>query len=307
MNHRNSNIRLKVLGLTGKNTHRYDRLRTLSQGLTLAILVLVPTLGVARVDFWGGRHFVLGHTAAFKPALAGVIVGIAACYVLTFLLNIVAARLFCGWGCPVGQVSRFGEAVETPGLSRRQRARIYAEGAVFSAALVVSVLAWWIDLRMLALGTPRELFIGWSLIAVGTLGAFAHGRWWRWEFCKSACPIGLYYSFVSPAKYFGIHFRNAKSECIECDACDHVCPVDLNPRDLMTPVSNRTGVSVMEAPGRNHCLECGDCVKACEAMTTFKPAFEGAGAPLKLNWFRGPQRLDAGDPAAKSAPKILTK
>lgn len=303
-----ADIRLKVLKAASKSAHRYDHLRALSQALTLAILILVPTLGIARVDFWRGNHFVLGHASALKPAIAAVVVGIASLYVVTFLLNIVAARVFCGWGCPVGQVSRFGEAVDTPNLPRMRKLALYAQGALFSAAMVTSVLAWWIDLRMLIDGSPRELAIGWGLLAFGTLGAFIHGRWWSWEFCKSACPIGVYYSFVSPAKHFGIHFRNAKEECIECNACDNVCPVNLAPRDLMEPIESRSGVCIEGAPGRNHCLECGDCVKACEHMTTLRPAFDGAGAPLKLGWFTGPQRqMPAETPAAETPTAEETK
>jgi ferredoxin len=107
----------------------------------------------------------------------------------------------------------------------------------------------------------------------------------------SACPIGLYYSFVSPARWFGVHFRNGRGTCIECSACDNVCPVDLRPRDLSTPVPARGGISVTDAPGRNHCLECGDCVRACEWMIAAK----GAGpVPLELGYFVGPQAIPRG-------------
>ena len=63
-----------------------------------------------------------------------------------------------------------------------------------------------------------------------------HGRYWQWNFCKSACPIGLYYTFMAPATWYGIYFRNSEETCIECNACDNVCPVDLAPRELMNPV-----------------------------------------------------------------------
>jgi polyferredoxin len=118
-------------------------------------------------------------------------------------------------------------------------------------------------------------------------GAPAHGRWWRWEFCKSACPIGLYYTFVSSAKYYGVHFRNEHDTCIECNACDHVCPVNLTPRDLLSPVTDRQGLAVADAPGRNHCLECGDCIRACEYMVELKGK---SPVPLKLSWYTGSQR-----------------
>ena len=93
--------------------------------------------------------------------------------------------------------------------------------------------------RVLA-GSPRpRRLVAWSILLAGGLAAWAHGRFWRWKFCKTACPIGLYYTFVSPAKWYGVYFRNQQSSCIECNLCDHVCPVDLAPRELLKPIPAR--------------------------------------------------------------------
>lgn len=284
------NVRLKVLKALRRGTHRYDRLRAFSMSVSLAILLAVPLLGIARVDLWGGHHRLLFREVPIRHGLAGVIVAIAAMYVVTFLSNVVAGRIFCGWGCPVGQVSRFGEVLETPRIAGRSRALAHAKGAAFSAVLVVAFFAWWVDLAVFWRGSPRALAWSWGALAVTTALAWAHGRYWQWGFCKSTCPIGLYYSFVSPAHWYGVHFRNAESSCIECDACDHVCPVDLAPRELFLPIPARSGVSVADAPGRNHCLECGDCIRACEFMI----AHRGTGpVPLLLGYYSGPQRIDA--------------
>ncbi len=290
-----------MLKAISRRPHRYDRLRAASQGFSLLVLAVVPVLGIARVDFWRGNHYLLMQPATIRHALAGVIIGIAAMYVVTFLSNVLAGRLFCGWGCPVGQVSRFGEHLDTPGLKGRQRVLSYLYGALYSGAFVVSVLLWWVDWRMLILAPPRELGVGWGMVAFGTAGAYAHGRWWRWEFCKQVCPIGLYYTFMAPARYFGIHFRNEKSTCIDCDACDHVCPVDLTPRDLAMPMPMRGGLSIADAPGFNHCLECGDCIRACEEMIRLRGR---EPVPLLMGYFRGPQRIDASAKAEREKGRM---
>ena len=284
--------RIKLLSALRNHPHRYAWIRGFSQSISIAILLAVPFLGIARVDAWQGEHWLLGERAAFKPALAGVIVGIAALYVITFLSNVVAGRLFCGWGCPVGQVSRFGDMVDLPGLKPKQRNIAKLKGALFSGVFVISMMAWWVDLHILISGNLTTMAIGWGLLIIGAAGAYAHGKWWRWEFCKQVCPIGLYYSFISPARYFGIHYRNEQQSCLDCDACDNVCPVDLKPRELMKPASERGGISITDAPGHNHCLECGDCIKACEFM------IEKRGhnpVPLLLGWFNGPQRIEPRD------------
>lgn len=282
--------RHKVMQMLQRRRHRYVPLRVLSQTFSLGVLAAVPLCGLARVDFWGGDHQLLMRPAGFKPALAGVIVGIAAMYVVTFLSNVVAGRMFCGWGCPVAQVCRLGEAIDAPRMRLLQRLRLHVEAAAFSLLLVVSVLAWWVDLRVLLLGSTAALLITWSLVLIGVAGAYLHGRWWRWGFCKSACPIGLYYSFVAPAQYFGVHFRNRQQTCIDCNACDNICPVDLDPRRLALPVVDRQGVSLPDAPGFNHCLECGDCVRACERMIEVsRPNDFPQAVPLRLGYFKGPQ------------------
>ena len=287
-----SAVRLRLLQAIQESSHRYDLWRALGMSLTLGFLAFVPLSGLARVDLWRGHHALLFRSASFKEGLAGVIVGIGVTYVLTFLVNVVGGRLFCGWGCPVGQLNRWNEALQKPRLPRRERWRLAALGGLFNAALVLAVMAWWVDLRILWAGHGEELLVAWGVAGVGMAAAFAHGRWWRWGFCMSTCPIGLYYSFVSPSKRFGVYFRNEAKTCIECNACDNVCPVDLAPRDLMSPTGPRPGLSLDGAPGRNHCLECGDCVRACEWM------IDRAGeepVPLLLGYFSGPQRLDPGD------------
>ena len=292
--------RLKILRALRLSSHRYNPRRTLGMTVSLGILLAVPLSGLARVDLWSGHHALLFQPAPLRHGLAGVIIGIGAMYIATFMVNVIGGRLFCGWGCPVGQVSRFGEAVDTPGQKPRQRFSASLRGALFSAALVLSVMAWWVDLRVLWLGSVPALAAAWGTLLAGVALTYAHGRWWRWEFCKTTCPIGLYYSLVAPAGWFGVHFRNQLDSCIECDACDNVCPVDLAPRDLAAPASPRSGLAIEGAPGRNHCLECGDCVRACEWMIERR----GDGpVPLLMGFFDGPQKIDH-DPPAVEKPSV---
>ena len=265
--------------------------------VTLAVLLAVPLTGLARLDLWRGDHRMLFQSVPLKHGLGAVILAIGAFYAATFLVNLVGGRLFCGWGCPVGQLSRFGEAVAGSGLTRAARWRKRLEGAAFSSALAFAVIIWWVDPAVFVLGSRPELAVAWGSLLLLISACYAHGRWWRWHFCMTTCPIGLYYSFVSPARWFGVHFRNGEDTCIDCDACDHVCPVDLQPRDLMAAVGERPGLSVADAPGRNHCLECGDCVRACEWIIACRGR---EPVPLRMGFFAGDQSRESGDssPAA---------
>jgi ferredoxin-type protein NapH len=288
---KNPKIRLKLLAKLKNQAHRYDRWRVLGHTVSLGIIWAVPLSGLARIDLWNGGHSLLFKPASFEHGLAGVVLGIAALYVVTFLSNVVAGRLFCGWGCPVGQISRFGEDTDRA-KGNRAKFVTHLRGAAYSAAFVVGMMAWWVDLRVLGSGQllPTALVTGLAALGVGL--ALLHAKVWRWGFCRSACPIGIYYTFVSAAKWYGVNFQNADSSCVECNLCDQVCPVELAPRDLMRPIPARAGISIDDAPGRNHCLECGDCVRACEWM--IERRHQGA-VPLKLGFYSGEQRVPEKD------------
>jgi ferredoxin-type protein NapH len=278
--------RNRILRVVRKDapTHRYHLWRTVGQTFSLGVLLLVPLAGLVRIDLWRGEHRLLFADAAFRPTLAVLLAVFAGIYTVTFLANVVAGRMFCGWGCPVGQLSRFGEAVDEPGLAAGRRLGAHLRGAAFGFALALSGLAWWTDLRVLVQGSPAAAGTAWGILVSLSALAWAHGRGWRWAFCRTTCPIGLYYSFVAPASWYGVTFPNLQERCLECNVCDNVCPVDLAPRDLVRPISSRGGLSIADAPGRNHCLECGDCVRACEWIIAKKGK---APVPLRLG-FHGP-------------------
>jgi ferredoxin-type protein NapH len=270
--------------------HRYHLWRVIGLSVSMGILLVIPLSGLMRIDLWRGKHLLFFEPTTFNRALAAIIVAFSVIYAATFLINLVAGRMFCGWGCPIGQLHRLSENGATPGLSptRRWFHRLLSIG--YSALMPLSILVWWIDLRVVLEGTANERALFFSAIALGGTLAWAHGRWWGWNFCRQACPIGLYYSFVAPARWFGITFPRPDA-CIDCNLCDHVCPVGLLPRSLADPVSDRGGISIADAPGRNHCLECGDCVRACEWIV---PQQSGGIAPLELG-FHSPVNPSKGE------------
>ncbi len=241
-----------------RQPHRYRWLRMATQILTLVALTLVPLLGIVRIDLWGGQHLFRGRSVSFGGAIVGSVIAIAVFYLITYVVNTSFGRLFCGWGCPVGQLHRFGDVAALPGRYRKVPAFAYA------VLLAGAVLPWWTDLRVLTEGSwqARGVF---ALAWVGLVGIFlAHARWVRWTFCEKWCPVGHYYSIIRVDKAQGVAFDAALDTCIDCDVCTRVCPVDLDPRNLHKPLNDRGGIAASGLPGLNHCLACGDCVEACE-------------------------------------------
>jgi len=300
-----TDVRLKVLPRVESRGHRYAWLRSLTQVITIGILFVVPLSGLARVDLYGGEHRMLYREARFKEGLAAVILGIAALYIVTFLINFACGRMFCGWGCPVGFLNRLADVAHLKPDKRQARWRRWRDAAGpigHSTLLTVSCMLWWTSPRTyLAIESPVALAWVWGLTLVGVASLASLGWWWRWGFCMRACPVGLYYSFVAPSSEFGINFREATSDgvkdaCLHCNACIKVCPVDLNPMDLAKAIPARGGVSIGDAPGNNHCLKCGDCIQACEMMIDLAAPRRGINeVPLRFGFFEGAQRIERSE------------
>jgi len=255
--------RLKILAQA--SPHRYTRLRIVTQAITLALLFAVPLLGLARFDLWRGNHWSLFHATDGLTGFVTVLLAIPAFYLPTFALNAFLGRVFCGFGCPVGQSSRLAEA---------SLPKAFGYAAVFAAA----ILAWWVDLAVFVSGDARAISLATAAYLALVVAIVAHGRFWRWSFCRRWCPIGIYYSAVQTDHGFGIHFDHP-DQCRDCGVCVDVCPVSLDPRVMDRPIRDLGGLALDGFPSENHCLRCGDCVRACELV---RHKDESLIVPLRL-------------------------
>jgi polyferredoxin len=277
--------RLRVLRTLGHDSHRFVTIRRFTMTLTLVVLYAVPLGGFARFDLWDGRHLAAGKPVNFVWGGGALLLSIVGLYLITFLINAVAGRLFCGFGCPVGEVSRLADAAEIAAVSRDSRLPAAARRIGFELALAGAAFLWLASPRVFVEGSPRAVAIALAGVAAGTGVLHAMGRFLRWKFCRFYCPIGVYYSAVQTAHRFNIHFDEVHATCKGCDVCAEACPVGLTPRDLSRPVNGLEGIGIDGFPQANHCLMCGDCVRACEHVVGRAP---GAVVPLSLS--RRPDR-----------------
>jgi ferredoxin-type protein NapH len=279
---RTSRVRLlaKVLG----TSHRYGKLRAFTLSVSIIALFAVPLGGLARFDVWGGDHWALGEPASPPKAFFAVLAGIVAFYGVTFVVNIFLGRLFCGWGCPIGELSRLGDALaaqRTPVRGFRDRLRSpWIRGGIFSTLLSASVLAWWVSPRVFVDGSAAEILSTLGVLAALVGATYLHARYWRWRFCRQVCPIGLYYSVVTSKRTYGIAFHDELGTCKDCDLCAQVCPALLDPRHLDSVRTDVGGLAVEGLPASSHCLRCGDCVRTCEWVFRKEPA---QNCPLRFD------------------------
>jgi len=265
----NDKDRVRVLSAVSRKGAPFRTILVLAITGSLLILLAVPLSGLLRIDLWGGNHILLWKPVNFIDALKGFIVIVSALYGITFLSNVVVGRFFCGWGCPVGYVSRLGEAVDRSAKNRKRHLLNHLLGAAFVFTFVGAIMLWWVDPRVLLEGSITARAITLAVFAIFGFGGFLHAFVWRFGFCVKVCPIGIYYRYVTSEAPVSILFREVPNPCTECGSCVKICPVDLDPRNLGTPLLIlEEGGDSKERYGDAECIRCGDCVEACRMIFT---------------------------------------
>jgi ferredoxin len=103
--------------------------------------------------------------------------------------------------------------------------------------------------------TSGELFaefgIGLAVLGVSLAGSIVYERF----FCKYLCPMGAVLGVMAPVSLFKVR-RNAET-CIDCNACDKACPVNVT-------------VSTVETVADRECINCNECVNSCPVAETLE-------------------------------------
>jgi ferredoxin/plastocyanin len=255
--------RLKIVGQVGKRPHRYRSYRAATIATSVLLLLLVPLVGIARFDVLGGEHIALGDRADTLHGLVAVSVAGFSFFFVTFAVNLFAGRMFCGFGCPVGQINRITDTLRASKTTKQKLLWASMLGLLV-VSLSAALVSWWVTPTTLSTWPGILLAPLTAGVLAGSMVAF--GRVFGWSFCAKACPIGLYYSLVQQKKPLGILFE--KSKCLDELACVKACPVDLDPRDLLELKDDIGGFALDGLPANNHCLRCGLCVEACDLVTS---------------------------------------
>jgi polyferredoxin len=100
--------RIRILAAVATRGAVWQARRVAVITASLLVLLAVPAFGLARP----GTAGTCWASGSRSSTLQGVVVALAVLYGFTFLTNMVVGRFFCGWGCPVGYVSRLGEDVD---------------------------------------------------------------------------------------------------------------------------------------------------------------------------------------------------
>ncbi len=196
-------------------------------------------------------------------------------------------RLYCGWLCPhfsvvetINQTLRRAIGKQSlwdpqPLPTRNPDGSETGKDALWWCVvlpLVVGFSMLWATILLTYLLHPFEIYGNlWHrtltrnqsiFLTAGSLVFFVEFMFARHLFCRYGCAVGLFQSLAwmgnDKAMVVGFERGRAK-DCASCySACDHVCPMRLNPRNVKR---------MMFA-----CVQCGQCVDACEHTQADNPA-----------------------------------
>jgi ferredoxin-type protein NapH len=213
-------------------------------GLAILAFALLDAVGLDLEAFFallllGTMGAAVGHTLA-----------------TTILGPLAFGRLLCGWGCwramvleslPLGKGAgrRTGVWSWTPFLGLA-----LSFGAAAVSTFVLHVHPGGLPGRLCGESVvPVAVGIGvYYAVSIGLAFALSDQR----AFCKYLCPSGQILRWTSRRALAGI--RSRPDLCTDCDACAHVCPMDI-------PVAEhaRRGGRV----GGGECILCQRCVTSC--------------------------------------------
>lgn len=237
----------------------------------------------------GLDDFLAGKASAGEASLNLVLRGFLPLVAVVGSLIYVSwkwGRLYCGWLCPhfsvvetinqalrraIGKQSLWDKKrlpARNPDGSETPRDALWWFAVI---PLVVACAILWAVVLLTYLLPPAEVYGNlWNgtptrnqaiFLGTASLAFFVEFMFARHLFCRYACAVGLFQSlaWMSNDKAMVVGFRREHAkDCASCySACDHVCPMRLNPRKIKR---------MMFA-----CVQCGQCVDACDHTQQHNP------------------------------------
>jgi len=205
-----------------------------------------------------------------------------------FFFTVFAGRLWCGYACPQfvwtwiyiwienfteGDRNKRMRMDKTPGMSKE---KFLKKGAkhflwfIFSAASAIAFVGYFTPIRDLLAGVASFELGPWEMWWIGfiTVATYGNAGWLREQVCIYMCPYARFQSVMFDQDTLIISYDEKRGEsrgkrkkgsdykaeglgdCIDCNACVHVCPVGIDIRDGL----------------QYECVACGACVDACDDM-----------------------------------------
>jgi polyferredoxin len=257
-------------------SEQYHWKRRASQIAGLAVLVLIPALGIFRIDLASASLLLFGRTVGLSdfPVVAGLAMVLATAPLFTYS---TIGTVWCGWACPQNTVSEWAND-----LTRRllgARASVNVEDQGLQVAPSKNRIRNWAALGLQL--APAALILGivplfyffppavvWSLVSFGESSQFSrfiHRLYLfsaalafidiavvRYFWCNYGCLYRFGQLLFKTDHALHVVYDSARSEeCAKCSYCRTACI---------------TGVDPTRFKFFDRCINCAECIDACNRL-----------------------------------------
>lgn len=261
----------------------YRRLRWASDGILIAILLLVPWVRI------GGEPLVLLDIPGRKFHVFGLVIFPQELYFLwlivvglalsLFFFTALAGRLWCGWACPqtvltdvfaalARRIEGWSRSGSRAQVSPVRRVLTHAVWLLLSLVLGFHLVGYFVSpytmLEQLRTGDLTPTVKGFLVVATGL--AYLDLAWFRQTFCKYICPYARFQGVLFDSDTLVVGYDALRGEprgkrraaagasrqgdCVDCGLCVAVCPTDIDIREGL----------------QCECIACTQCIDACDGV-----------------------------------------
>ena len=267
------------------NAPQYHGIRRLSQIAALIALALIPVLGVFRIDLTTASLMLFDHPVTLRnfPVILGLALFFAAAPLVTYT---TIGAVWCGWLCPQNSVAEWANVLTHRFLGHRANVDVESEGLIVAPSknkvlnwtvLSASLLGISLVLGVIPLFyfvPPDEI---WSLLTlhadpqfaqfmhrlyfVSVVAVLVDAAVFRHFWCNFLCPYRYGQLLFRTKDALHVHYDAARSaDCTRCNYCTTMCVTGITPTNI-GPV--------------DRCIDCGECIDACNRLHERKNRGEG--------------------------------
>jgi len=280
-----SQISIEQVHVPGAQSVR--KWRRFSQYFIILLLVVIPVSGLFRIDTMAGAFHMLDYQVWFADM--SIIMGfwIMLATLLIFMYS-WAGSVFCGWICPQNTLSEWANSLTSKLLGRRalmmditgekMKVAVRKNHWLNKITLGISFLL----VSMLFAIIPLLYFFSptviWSFLTLQPLPAARSLLWiysvcilvvlidvavMRHLVCKYMCVYRIWQHSFKTRETLHIAYDESRSDhCENCTYCEDSCFLDIDPRQTVVFDS---------------CINCGDCVAACDTLHSKSKKMQGPG------------------------------
>ncbi len=276
---------------------KYHWIRRSTQIGMLLLIILVPTLGLFRIDFASASFYMRGLKVEWTnyPFLFGLAIVVGTAPIITYL---TIGSVFCGWACPQNLFSEFANGLTRKLLGKRADVRVDGPGLIVAASKNKATNWVILGLAFLAASAVLAFFFLMFFYTRSDMWAFVTGEatrqpslivmYWmttffifidiasvRYLFCDYPClyRVGLRY-FRSRDALHVSYDASRSSTCEKCNYCATSCITDIQPTNILVT---------------DTCVDCGECIDACDRLqaksgTVGLLSFKVGESSNKMTW-----------------------